>query len=89
MTIKNIISSRSNSTAIIGSGFIAKSFFNCLKNTNIVIFVSGVSNSKCKNKYEYKREFLKLKKIKKKVSDKKIIYFSTCSILDQTRNKNM
>tara|TARA_B100001250_G_scaffold255551_1_gene219958 strand:+ start:371 stop:1111 length:741 start_codon:yes stop_codon:yes gene_type:complete len=83
VSMKNI-----NGSVVIGAGFIAKNFFNTFRKENILIFASGVSNSKTNNKKNFIREFKKLKKIRKKYSNKKIIYFSTCSISDKSRNKN-
>jgi len=64
---------------IIGNGLIAKSFKkkkNYFK--NVIIFASGVSNSKNKNLKEFKREEKLVKKLLKK--KKKIIYFSSLDI---------
>jgi len=73
---------------IIGNGFIAKNFSKIKLNNDIILFASGVSNSKCKSKNEYKRELNKAKYIFCKYPKSKFIYFSSCSILDKSRNKN-
>lgn len=73
---------------VIGNGLIANTFKNYNDNDSIIIFASGVSNSKETNDVEFNREFemLKNKLIFKK--SKKIIYFSTCSVLDKNLNES-
>jgi nucleoside-diphosphate-sugar epimerase len=66
---------------IIGSGFIANSFRKFyFDKKNILIFASGVSNSKEKKKKNFEREVNLLKKYSK--SKKIFIYFSTISVYD-------
>ena len=66
---------------IIGSGFIANSFRKFhLDKKNILIFASGVSNSKEKKSKNFEREVNLLKKYSK--SKKIFIYFSTISVYD-------
>ena len=70
---------------IIGNGLIAKSFKkekNYFK--NVIIFASGVSNSKNTNFKDFQREKKLVKNFLKKKKEKKFIYFST---LDIFRNK--
>jgi nucleoside-diphosphate-sugar epimerase len=77
---------------IIGSGFIAKNFKKkkkLIKNYNLAIYASGVSNSKSTNKYNFKRERKKIINYKKKVGYKIFVYISTCSIFDPSRQKNL
>jgi nucleoside-diphosphate-sugar epimerase len=77
---------------IIGSGFIAKNFKKkkkLIKNYNLAIYASGVSNSKSTNKYNFKRERKKIINYKKKVEYKILVYISTCSIFDPSRQKNL
>lgn len=64
---------------VVGNGLIAKSFtmFNVEK--NIVIFASGVSDSKCIEVSEFERERNLLLSMDR---TKKIVYFSTYSISD-------
>jgi len=76
---------------IIGSGFVGKNFKKIksfLRRKNIVIYAAGVSNSKTKNKLRLNREFKTVKKFKKYIDNKIIVYISTCSIKDNTRNKS-
>ena len=70
---------------VIGNGLIAKSFKN--ENTdNIVIFASGVSDSKSEDINEFDRERLLLLSTISNNIDKKIIYFSTCDFYDSKKN---
>jgi nucleoside-diphosphate-sugar epimerase len=73
---------------IIGSGFIAKNFKkkkHLIKKYNLAIYASGVSNSQCKVKAFFLREKYMLLSCKKKIKSKVLVYFSTCSIYDQSR----
>tara|TARA_R110000851_G_scaffold88243_1_gene192767 strand:+ start:531 stop:1199 length:669 start_codon:yes stop_codon:yes gene_type:complete len=60
---------------IIGNGLIAKSFKNY--NLDCILFASGVSSSKEKNKDNFLREVNLLKETIRNNPDKKIVYFST------------
>jgi len=70
---------------IIGNGLIAKKFIRYKSNPHVLIFASGVSNSKEIDLQKYQREINLLKKIINYM-DKNIlfIYFSTCSIYDNS-----
>ena len=77
---------------IIGSGFIAKNFKkekHLIKKYNLAIYASGVSNSKCKVKAFFLREKYMLLSCKKKIKSKVLVYFSTCSIYDQSRRHSL
>ena len=66
---------------IIGNGLIAQSFrphFD--KNEDVILFASGVSNSKMTLESEYLKEKILLQNALQQ--DKLLIYFSTCSIFD-------
>lgn len=67
---------------VIGNGMIANTFSSYKDDTGIVIFASGVSNSKDTNPDHYTREFSLLQKIIAENKHKTIVYFSTCSIED-------
>jgi hypothetical protein len=70
---------------IIGNGLIANSFLDSdLK--DIIIFASGVSNSKEENLSEFDREKKLLLKTIYENFNKKIIYFSTCDFYDSKKN---
>ena len=78
--------------SIMGSGFVAKNFKKILpflKKNNILLYAAGVSNSKTKNKFALKKELKKIKQYKKYDNNRTIVYISTCSIKDSTRNKSL
>lgn len=69
---------------IIGNGIIA----NAVKSydtENMVFFASGVSNSLETRSSEFEREFSLLKTVIEENKEKKLIYFSTLSIHDQSK----
>jgi nucleoside-diphosphate-sugar epimerase len=70
---------------IIGSGFIANSFMHLYQNdASVNIFASGTSNSSNTNTHDFKREYHLIEKIlKDDIANSKLVYFSTCSILNQ------
>ena len=65
---------------VIGNGLLAKEFNFYKNNEQIVIFASGVSNSKENNHHEFQREEQLLKKTIEENNNKILVYFSTCSI---------
>lgn len=67
---------------VIGNGMIANSFASYKDNEDIIIFASGVSNSKDTVEENFSREFQLLKQIIKDYPEKTLVYFSTCSIQD-------
>jgi nucleoside-diphosphate-sugar epimerase len=72
---------------IVGNGLLARGFSESFsQNDGVIIFASGVSNSQEISADEYLREEILLRENLKK--DKKIIYFSTCSIEDVTARKS-
>lgn len=71
---------------VIGSGMMATAFAKYIDNVSIVIFASGVSNSKEQNLEAYKREENLLYDVIQKNVDKTIVYFSTCSVYDNSVN---
>ena len=73
---------------VIGSGFLAKKFKKykkLLKRLNITIYAAGISNSSTSNQKNLKKEVFKIKNYLKQ-NDNKIIYISTYSIDDNSRN---
>jgi dTDP-4-dehydrorhamnose reductase len=68
---------------VVGSGLLAKAFLSYEKNNDILIFASGVSNSKETSQEQFEREEhllnLYLEKYGKSTY---FIYFSTCSAFD-------
>lgn len=69
---------------IIGNGLIAKAFEKYNYDNDVLIFSSGVSNSKENRSSEFEREFKLIKE--NIVQEKKFIYFSTISIVDGSKN---
>lgn len=70
---------------IVGNGLLASSFLKSDINfDNFVIFASGVSNSKETNPSQFQREFDLLEDTISRNMNKKLIYFSTCSIYEAT-----
>jgi nucleoside-diphosphate-sugar epimerase len=65
---------------VIGTGLMAKAFEEFKNDAAVIVFASGVSNSKETNPDAYERELSLLKSIEK--TDAVLIYFSTCSIFD-------
>ena len=76
---------------IIGSGFIAKNFENCsneLERLSVCLYAAGVSNSQIKDNDLLVKEKDRLIDFSKKFNqEKKLVYISTCSINDTSRNK--
>jgi nucleoside-diphosphate-sugar epimerase len=70
---------------IIGSGFIANSFTHLYQNNaSVCIFASGTSNSLNTNNDDFRKEYHLIKKILNDgIANLKLIYFSTCSVLNQ------
>ena len=70
---------------IIGSGFIANSFMHLYQNdASICIFASGTSNSLNTDTDDFKREYDLIEKIlKDNIVNSKLVYFSSCSVLNQ------
>ena len=67
---------------IIGNGLVAKAFIKYEHDNDVLIFASGVSNSSEQKNENFNREFNLLKD---KVHEKKLlIYFSTCSLFDDS-----
>ena len=68
---------------VVGTGLIAKAFLEYENDDNIIVFASGVSNSKEISIDEFDREKLLLNDyLEKYGKNKHFIYFSTCSIYD-------
>ena len=66
---------------VVGRGLIAGAFKKYKDSNDVIIFASGVSNSKETRKSEFEREKKKLKSYLKKG---RLVYFSTCSLSDTT-----
>lgn len=71
---------------VVGSGLIAKAFHSFEDDEDIIIFASGVSNSLESDEKCFVREKNLIYATTKANPGKKLIYFSTCSIYDQSVN---
>jgi nucleoside-diphosphate-sugar epimerase len=65
---------------VIGNGMMAKAFFEFINDDSIIVFASGVSNSKETDPAAFERELSMLSHLKGTSST--LIYFSSCSIFD-------
>lgn len=72
---------------IIGNGILANAF-KSFDDENIIIFASGVSNSLETRASEFTRELDLLNLTLEKYPNKKLIYFSTCSIYDSSKTES-
>ena len=86
------LSNRMSSGIIIDSGFLTKNFKqheNLFKKLNISVYAAGVSNSLCQSKDLFEKDKDRLAGFSKQMNKKNtILYFSTCSIGDPSRNNN-
>lgn len=67
---------------IIGNGLIGSAFRKCELPSDVAIFASGVSNSKETNPEHFRRELDLLEQTLQENRDRRIVYFSTASVLD-------
>lgn len=76
---------------IIGNGLLASAFIDKYSHdNNIVIFASGVNNSNEKNPEAYAREKnLLLNTLDSLQENQSLVYFSTCSIYDESKSDDM
>lgn len=72
---------------IVGNGLLANSFSRYKDDDSIIIFASGVSNSSDCSYIDFRRETNLLEKYLH-LEGKKLVYFSTCSVYDDSINKN-
>jgi UDP-2-acetamido-2,6-beta-L-arabino-hexul-4-ose reductase len=73
---------------VVGNGLIAKKFIAYNNRADIIIFASGISNSKNIEQAAYDREIALLENTIQKYPNSQLVYFSTCSILDEEENKS-
>tara|TARA_B000000532_G_scaffold213054_1_gene183458 strand:+ start:241 stop:966 length:726 start_codon:yes stop_codon:yes gene_type:complete len=82
-----------NQNSIIGSGFISKNFekyHEFFKKLSIKLYAAGVSNSLCNDKSLFKKDKDKIIDFSKKIpKNQTLLYFSTCSVYDPSRNNNL
>ena len=65
---------------VIGSGMLAKAFESYKHNDSVVVFASGVSNSKETSINEFNREYELLRNTLDKAGKRTIVYFSTFNL---------
>lgn len=73
---------------VVGHGLIASAFDIYNNNNSVIIFASGVSNSKEQKEEEFQREKDLISSFSR-FSNKKFVYFSTCSISDPSMSDSM
>ena len=73
---------------VIGNGLIANRFSSYQHDEDILIFASGVSDSKTTSAADFSRESTLLLKTLTKNKEKKVVYFSTCSAKDSSVNQS-
>lgn len=69
---------------LYGNGLLGQAFKKYQDNLDVIIYAKGVSNSQCKDNKEFERDYDELLSTLENNQNKKIIYFSSCSILDTT-----
>ncbi|WP_040278201.1 NAD-dependent epimerase/dehydratase family protein [Psychroserpens damuponensis] len=69
---------------VVGNGLIGRTFSNYKLNKEVLIFASGVSNSSANNHEDFEREKRLFLESISKYTFKRAIYFSTCSIYDDS-----
>ncbi|TKK68925.1 NAD-dependent epimerase/dehydratase family protein [Ilyomonas limi] len=74
---------------VVGSGLIGKRFKNYIDDKQYLIYAAGVSNSSTKEEHAFQREVNLLQEVSINNADKKIVYFSTCSIYDNYLGKSL
>lgn len=67
---------------VVGNGMVASKFIHYSERNDVIVFASGVSNSKLAIKTEFEREKKLLRKIILNNTGKKLIYFSTFNLYD-------
>ncbi|SEM57413.1 hypothetical protein SAMN05421856_104264 [Chryseobacterium taichungense] len=73
---------------IIGNGMLANALRKYDRD-DVVFFASGVSNSQETNRSEFERELSLLYSTSDQYKDKKLIYFSTCSMYDNSKSDSL
>jgi nucleoside-diphosphate-sugar epimerase len=69
---------------VVGNGMLAKAFESYITNEKVVIYASGVSNSSENSDENFQREISLLENCIKQNTNNLIIYFSTCSVNDDS-----
>jgi nucleoside-diphosphate-sugar epimerase len=74
---------------VVGNGMMAQRFLSFKSDENVLIFASGVSNSKETNIENFEREKRVIFEAIAKSTTKKFVYFSTCSIYDPSEKDSL
>jgi nucleoside-diphosphate-sugar epimerase len=74
---------------VIGNGMVANKFAKYKEQNDIIIFASGVSDSKMAIESEFEREKNLLSKVINNYGDKKLVYFSTFNLYDPIEMKSL
>lgn len=74
---------------VVGSGLMAKAFAEYSNNDEVLIFASGVSNSKEIDPKAFERERLLLQNYLEKNRQATFVYFSTCSVYDPVERDSL
>lgn len=69
---------------VVGKGMVAKGFSSYEKNNDVLIFASGVSNSTNTDLIKFEKEESLLLDSIEKNPEKQFVYFSTCSVYDES-----
>lgn len=72
---------------VIGNGMMAKAFVEFVNDDSVIVFASGVSNSKETDSAAYQKELSMLFNLKGTSST--VIYFSSCSIFDSSLSSSL
>lgn len=73
---------------VVGNGMIAQAFYRYADVDRVVIFASGVANSRTTDTREFEREQELLGRMIAKYGDKLFVYISTCSIEDAEASRS-
>ena len=73
---------------VIGNGMIANRFDSYRNDNDVIIFASGVSNSRETKKENFQRELTLLENTIKDNPGNRLVYFSTCSVADEGREQS-
>ncbi|PZF73210.1 NAD-dependent epimerase/dehydratase family protein [Taibaiella soli] len=74
---------------VVGNGMIARKFRNYEHQDHFIIFASGVSNSKNTDQNQYLRERELLAATIQQNPQKRLLYFSTCSVYDPAEEHSL
>jgi nucleoside-diphosphate-sugar epimerase len=73
---------------LVGNGMVAKCFSQYLNNDGVVVFASGVSNSKLVIMSEFERERVLLERTMQNIQNRKLVYFSTFNLYDPNESSS-